>query len=421
MTYSEIVIAEIQNGNLEAAEENLELAINYDDEETLYLLGNTLYQLGFLIETRKVYNYLLELNPGDDELKIYLAEIEIEDGNELEALDLLHSIDETSPAYPQGLLVQADYYHLNGLPEVSIQKLKQAEELLPDEPIIWFALAEIYYTTADYAEAIRYYEKITLQGHDEIAGTLLSERLGNAYLLLGQFNEALDYFQEALTFRETPEIFYQIGLVYFQKGEYTKAIQPLEQAKTLDPSLSGVYFVLAEVYEQQNNFEKALEEIKEGIRQNELNLEFYFKAAELTAKLSDIEKTNHYYEEAIAIAPDNDRPYIKYATYLNYMDRYEEVIELLNQAGETTKQLPEALWLLATAYNNLEEYKKAGDLFDQAAQYLEDDLDFLKEYAFFLREDGQTEKMREMANRYVMLSTETDFEMMALLEDDYLF
>ena len=60
MTYSEIVIAEIQKGNLEVAEENIELAINYDDEETLFLLGNTLYQLGFLIETRKVYNYLLE-------------------------------------------------------------------------------------------------------------------------------------------------------------------------------------------------------------------------------------------------------------------------------------------------------------------------------------------------------------------------
>ena len=150
MTYSEIVIAEIQKGNLDVVEENLELAINYDDEDTLFLLGNTLYQLGFLIETRKVYTYLLEKNPADDELKIYLAEIDIEDGNELEALDLLHSIDETSPIYPQSLLVQAGYYQLNGLPEVSIQKLSEAEQLLPEEPIIMFALAEIFYTTADY-------------------------------------------------------------------------------------------------------------------------------------------------------------------------------------------------------------------------------------------------------------------------------
>ncbi len=421
MTYSEIVIAEIQNGNLEAAEENLELAINYDDEETLYLLGNTLYQLGFLIETRKVYNYLLELNPADDELKIYLAEIEIEDGNELDALDLLHSIEESSPAYPQSLLVQADYYHLNGLPEVSIQKLKEAEEMLPEEPIVLFALAEMYYTTADYQTAIQYYERITLQGHDELAGTLLSERLGNAYMLIGEFSEAVDYYQEALTFRETPEIFYQLGLVYVQQEEYTKAIQPLEQAKALDPSLSGAYFVLAEVHEQLNDLEKALAELEEGIAQNELNTEFYFKAAELASKLNDYEKTSHYYEEAIAMEPESDRPYIKYADYLNYMENYEAVLDLLDQAGETTKELPEALWLRATAYNHTDEYEQARELFDQAAHYLTDDLDFLKEYAFFLREDGQTEKMREIANRYVMLSTETDFEIMALLDEDYFY
>ena len=419
MKYSEIVIAEIQNGNLEAAEENLELAINYDDEDTLYLLGNTLYQLGFLIETRKVYNYLLELNPGDDELKIYLAEIDIEDGNELEALDLLHSIEVTSPIYPQSLLVQADYYHLNGLPEVSIQKLKEAEDILPDEPIIMFALAEIYYTTADYQRAIQYYEKITLHGTDEVAGTLLSERLGNAYMLIGEFSDAVDYYKEALTFKETPEIYYHLGLVYVQQSELTKAVEPLEKAKTLDPSLSGAYFLLSEVYEQQNNVEKALEEIEEGISQNELNIDFYFKAAELSTKLNDLEKTSNYYEEAIAVAPDNDLPYIKYGEYLSFMGSYEEVIRLLDQAGETTKQLPEALWLLATAHNNIEEYDKARDLFADASQYLTGDLDFLKEYAFFLREDGQTEKMREIANKYVMLNNETDFEMMALLEDDY--
>lgn len=421
MTYSEIVIAEIQNGNLEEAEENLELAINYDDEDTLYLLGNTLYQLGFLIETRRVYNYLLELNPEDDELKIYLAEIEIEDGNELEALDLIHTINETSSAYPQGLLVQADYYHLNGLPEVSIQKLKEAEEILPDEPVVKFALAEIYFSIGDFQNAIYAYEQLTVQGLDEVAGTLLSERLGNAYMMLGEFTEAVDYFNEALTFRDNPEIYYQLGLVYVQQGEHTKAIEPLEQAKVLDPSLSAVYFVLAEVYEYQNEIEKALIEIEEGMKQNELNIEFYFKAAELATKQNNDKKTAKYYNEAISIEPDSDRPYLKYAEYLNYKGNYEEVIELLDRAGETTKQLPEAIWLLASANNNIDEYDKARSLFNQAAEYLKDDLDFLKEYAFFLREDGQNNKLREVVQKYVSINPEMDPEMMALLEDDYLF
>ena len=54
MKYSEIVIAEIQNGDLDKAYENLEIALEMDDSDTLYLLGNTLFQLGFLNETKKV-------------------------------------------------------------------------------------------------------------------------------------------------------------------------------------------------------------------------------------------------------------------------------------------------------------------------------------------------------------------------------
>src|SRR5699024_12550689 len=126
MTYSEKVIEAIQTGNLDEVDQLIELALGADDEETLYLHGNTLFQLGFLEETKRVYNHLIDINPSDDELKIYLAEIEIEDGNELEALELLHSIDRNSSSYSQSLLVQADYYHLNGLLEVSIQKLEEA-------------------------------------------------------------------------------------------------------------------------------------------------------------------------------------------------------------------------------------------------------------------------------------------------------
>src|SRR5699024_3613971 len=97
---------------------------------------------------------------------------------------------------------------------------------------------------------------------------------------------------------------------------------------------------------------EALNEIEEGITFNEINIDFYFKAAELAAKLHDHEKTEKYYKDAIEIEPGNDRTYLKYAEYLTYMESYEEVIELLSQASETTRQLPEALWILAVANNN---------------------------------------------------------------------
>jgi len=419
MTYSEIVISEIQNGNLDEVEENLQLALGNDDEETLYLLGNTLLQLGFLNETKRVYNHLLDLNPGDDELKIYLAEIEIEDGNELEALDLLQTIDETSAAYSQALMVQADYYHLNNLPEVSIQKLEEAEEIMPNEPVVKFALAEVYYTMADYQNAIQYYETLMAEGHEEISGTLLNERLGNSYLMIGEYQEAINHLNQALTYKDDAQIYYQLGLTYVQLEEYTQAIEPLEEAKTLDPSLDAIYMLLAKAYEQQSKFEEALEEMEEGLTHNDINVDFYFRAAELAAKINNFQKAETYYKEALELEPDNDRVIVNYGEFLNYMDRYDDVLELFEQTTEEIRQLPEALWLLAIANNNVAAYDKARQLFDEAAVYLEDDLDFLKDYALFLREDGQQDKMRAVVTKYSALNPEFDEEMASLLDDDY--
>ena len=417
MTNSEKVIQAIQSGNLEEVDEWIQRALDEDDDETLYLLGNSLYQLGFLEETKKVYNHLIDIHPNDDELKIYLAEIEIEDGNELEALDLLHSIDNTSSSYTQSLLVQADYYHLNGLPEVSIQKLEEAEELAPEEPVIRFALAEVYFTTAEYQLAANYYERLIEEGLEEIAGTLINARLGNAYLMLGNYEEAINHLSEALSFKDDPEVYYQLGFAYIQKEEFYQAIEKLNQAKEMDPSLISAYILLGEAYEQINDIEKSLQIIEEGLTINEINIELYLTAAEYAEKINDNEKTNQYFQKALDIEPENERIVLRYAEFLNHLGQYEEVIELFGKAPESIRQLPEALWLLATTNNELDEYDKARDYFNQAYIGLTNNLAFLKDYAFFLREDGQREKMHDILERYISIDPEYDEDIASLMED----
>ncbi|HLR89108.1 MAG TPA: tetratricopeptide repeat protein [Atopostipes sp.] len=417
MTYSEKVIEAIQTGNLDEVDELIQLALGADDEETLYLLGNTLFQLGFLEETKRVYNHLIDINPSDDELKIYLAEIEIEDGQELEALELLHSIDPTSSSYSQSLLVQADYYHLNGLPEVSIQKLEEAEELLPEEPVVKFALAEVYFTTAEYQLAANYYEVLIDDNVEEVAGTLINARLGNAYLMLGNYEKAIENLNEALSYKDDPEVYYQLGFAYIQQEEFQKAIDVLNQAKEIDPSLVSVYILLSEAFEQLNQLENSLQAIEEGITINEINIELYLLAAEYAAKLDDYPKAESYYQEALKIEPENERIILKYAEFLNYMASYEDILELFAQVPEQIQQLPEAMWILATANNELDEYDKARNLFDQAYSYLEDNLDFLKDYAFFLREDGRRDKMQEVLEKYTAMNPEYDDDIASLMDD----
>jgi tetratricopeptide (TPR) repeat protein len=99
-----------------------------------------------------------------------------------------------------------------------------------------------------------------------------------------------------------------------------------------------------------------------------------------------------------------------------YLDqeRYEDVIRVVNQMEETAN--PYAQWNLAHAYNELEEYVMAAAHYEQASHELEHEPDFLKEYAFFLREEGQLNKTKELLTRYLKLEP-GDLEALSVLDD----
>lgn len=420
MTYSERVIEAIQSGQLDIVDENIKQALSTDGQDTLYLLANTLLQLGFLEEAKEVYNNLLLKNSDDNELKIYLAEIELEDGNEIEALDLLHSIDKQSAEYPQSLLVQADYYHLKNLPEVSIQKLKEALEIIPDEPVIEFALAEVYSTMADHENAIVYYSNILRKDIKEIAGTQINARLGDNYLMIGEYKHAENHLKKSLDVKEDPVVQYQLGFVYIKQEKYDLAIDMLTKAKDNDPTLEAVYLLLADAYEKTNRLEDALAVIQEGISINEINTELYLIAADLSIKLNKHDLTNDFYKKACELDPDNEQIILKYAQYLSYMEEYEEAIKLYEEAS-ITKYSPDSAWLLAVANNEIEAFEIARKLFDEACRHLSDQVLFLRDYILFLREDGQREKMKELILKYQELNPDLDEEILSLLDDEPYF
>lgn len=128
MNPSELVLFAIQNEMIDEVEHLLENAIQNDTDENLYQLSDALYQLGFYPHLKKVLHTLLERNPGDQGLYVFLAEIAIEENEDEQALDYLLSVEENQPAYVQSLLVQADLYLTHEFVEVAEQKLLEARK-----------------------------------------------------------------------------------------------------------------------------------------------------------------------------------------------------------------------------------------------------------------------------------------------------
>ena len=145
MTYSEQMLDQLQKGELTAAKGTFRRALAHDSDDMLFSLAEELYGLGFLRQARRTYLTLLDRYPDEDELRTNLATIAIDEGHNDEALSYLAQVQPDSPAYLEALLVAADLYQTEEEFEITEQKLKEAEQLAPDEPAVQFALAEFYF------------------------------------------------------------------------------------------------------------------------------------------------------------------------------------------------------------------------------------------------------------------------------------
>ena len=419
MSYSQKMVDALQNDQLSEAQEFLTSALKQDSIDDLYQLSDSLYQLGFLEQTKEILHHLLAQKKDDDEIKVNLAEIAIEEGNELEAIDWLQSIDKTSSVYPQALLVSADYYQVLDLPEVSEQKLLEAQSILENEPVILFALAELHFTMGKYAQAIREYEQLLTMGEENLAGIHLVSRLGSAYSALGDWENAIDYLEEAVEVDDTVDTLFQLGFTYFQVKEYQRANECLYKVKEMDHSYTSLYPYLAKGLDEENQLDKASEIIEEGLLQDKINYQLYLIGAEVELKRSNEEKTEQYYKLALELDPDNDTISLQYTNFLLHQKRYEETVEFVQKALTELDADPQLYWNLAVAQNELEEYDAAKRAYDKAYPYFDTNIEFLKQYFFFLREEGQIEKSREVGIRYLEFRSD-DLEIQEILNNEHL-
>lgn len=174
------IIQAIEGGEIDRVDTLLESLFLKETPEVQYGIYELLLQYGYLPQAKKVLEHLRFLFPDEAQIAIDYASVLIELGEEEDALDLLLTIDESAPEYPQSLLILADYYQMQGLYEVAEKRINEALEILPDEPLIRFAKAELLVEMGRFTEAARIYEELHKQ-QKEIAGVLLAERLAEVY------------------------------------------------------------------------------------------------------------------------------------------------------------------------------------------------------------------------------------------------
>ncbi|WP_374054167.1 tetratricopeptide repeat protein [Rossellomorea sp. FM04394] len=402
------MLSSLEEGKLEEAQKEYKQALKFGSHEEKFSLAEELHHLGFLDEAKELYENLLQYYPGEGELLIELAEVLVEMDNEEEAINKLAELDEKDPIYPRALLLLADLYQIQGLFEVSEQKLLQAKRLLPDEPVIDFGLGELYSETGRFLEAIRHYQTLIQNGTTEIGGTNVHQRLAEAYSVGGAFEEALTHYEKAL--KEHLEINTLFGYAFtaYQAGFYEKAIEKFVSVKELDPEYHSVYLLLAKSYEHEEMLQESIETIQEGVKQDEYNKELNLFGGKISLKLGLESEAEAFLREALALDPG----YVEAALVINKLfftqDRFDDVLEIAQMLTVEGEEEPQINWDLAKAYEGLEQYNHALKQYRIAYTYFKNHQEFLLEYGQFLVEEGLRGEAIEVYEHLIEMDPSND-------------
>lgn len=375
------------------------------DEEERYTIAELYMQWGMLEEAKAILIGLVAQYPKETELKIMLAEIYIDLQEDEEAIDILNQFTAADEEYLEVLIQLADLYQSQGLFEVAEQKLLEAKRLAPVEPVIDLALGELAFSTGEYTKAIPYYESV--YEVEQIIGEIeIGMRLAEAYAATGEFEKGLDFYQQSNS--ENPEAIFRHGYTAYRANRLDIAIKVWEQLIEADPYFQSVYLFLAKAYEEEGRIQEAYDTALKGLKVDEFSKESYHLAGLLARRMGNHEDSVRFIKEAIAIDPGYKEAILLLVEIYKSEEATGSIIELLEHVIELGETDAGFNWELANAYAEEERFQKALDKYHEAYEDLKEDADFLKEYGYFLVEEGHIKRACLIFEQYLAIEPSDD-------------
>lgn len=375
------------------------------DPDEQYGLSEWLAEIGFVEEAIKVIEHLQYIFPEEAQLTIDRANLLIDADREDDALNALMEIPKDNELYAQALVTLADLFQLQGLLEAAENRLNEAIDLMPEEPLLQQAKAELLLDSGRYLESAKIYQELEAQ-QVVIEGVNIAERLAEVYSAGAAYEEALPYYEKALEDLATPDVLFGAAFAAFQTRQYEMAVRRLDELIGVDPDYFSAYLLKAQSYNMAEAYQPAYQAISEGIARDEFDKELYLFAGKLALKLGKATEGVEHLRQAIALDPEYMEAIYTLISYFHAQEQDAEVLELAEMVIESGDDWAGLYPMVAEAYERLENYKQATVYYEKAYSSFRDDVVFLKKYALFLIEEGKRELALEIIKELQVLEPE---------------
>lgn len=383
------LIDDINLQKLDNLDSRVNDALTSNNDDALFILGETLYNFGLTPQGLEVFRSLYHKYPDESELLIYFIEGLMSENQTDEALEYLSQVAIST----EKLMLEADLYQQINMTEVAIDKLIEVRELEPNDPIIHFALAEMLYFDGQYLRATREYEVVLDTGEYEVNGINLFARMADCALQSGNYSDAINLYDEINEDEMTSEDFFKKAIAYEKNDITHEAIKITKNLLSKDPDFIQGYFYLQSLYENEKNYPDAIETGKEGLRLNQFYKELMVSTGSLEIEHGDANEGVELLKQALEVDNAYHEPLLILSDLFRNEEDYEAIIALLSYVDEDDLD-PVFMWHLAHAFGQEERDKEAQHFFELAYPTMKTQSAFLSDYYYYLIEIGYKEKAK---------------------------
>lgn len=398
------IIDQIHLQNLDKLDESIDGTLFTDDHDALFQLGDTLLQYGLNPQGLKVFSRLFELYPDEPDVMAYYIECLIDDNQHDKAIEILHS----TPLTVERLMLEADIYQQQDMLEVAIEKVKQAYAMSSEDPIISFALAELYYFDGQYLPAVRSYEYLINNGIDRVNNVNIQSRIADCVLQSGDYEEAVEYYEKIDDKDMLSDDYFKMAISYQKADRIERSIQTLQTLLDKDPDYMQAYLLLVNLLESERKYNDAIIVGQKGLSLNEFYKELLVDTGRIMIKMHN-EKGVEYLIQALTIDPSYVEASLLLADYYREEEAYEDLVKLFAYIDEEDLD-PTVMWHLAFSYQQLEKDTEAKHFYAESYNVLKDNTQFLTDYYNYAREIADVKLAEQLYALILQIDPNADID-----------
>lgn len=211
----------------------------------------------------------------------------------------------------------------------------------------------------------------TLDTYPEIEELELQE--AKAMVGRGDFDEAIEAFEEILTFQDEAQRYYDMGCDFLLAEKYGKAIVAFKKAVKINDLYAEAYKGLAEAYKGKGDENSYRENLK--------------RAADVYAQFDRLEETKEIFIEILKHEADTPNPYNTLGVRLRKQGDYEGALHAYQQALQLSPDDENIYFNTAKAYHYMGN-KDQSALYISTALHIENK--FSEAHRLYQRITGET-------------------------------